>query len=440
MNPTGSSGLSIGYNGSFLSKSDKEKCHKSGVVLTRGGRVYTRDRKQDPWDRVETPRQFFFRDHKSETTYLVDKDRKSIEESDAQGRVLDCTDRIIYEMSPSGWQPVCDLSTQASRTIVRCHHLAAASTAGSISSRQVDCRLLNQILKQGNCAAVSLPGYDLNIPFEVLGCNAKVLDDISEIPSQLVDLQHGFLSEEAVAPGSCAVLTYETCWCDETVMVAQLFIREAFRPRFSAKCGQFVPPGAPVAAVVATPLPDPLCPEMDPCLVPIVSVDGMATNLYQVVNWMSSMQTPPGQFSDEGVWTVPQSGDYNVKAELYLCSDRRLTLFGPNNDIRSTYFVLVKYPAGADPAVTPGVIEVCAPIQNNLAFFGTTTPVQDRLESVHASLDIGLHLNVGEQLVIYYVEDVGLSFTRTLPPLEGDPNQGYRLIRCASTFGANYLG
>lgn len=198
----------------------------------------------------------------------------------------------------------------------------------------------------------SLPGDDLTIPFDVLGCNAEVLCEFSEIDPDFVDLNNGFLSVEAVLPGECATLIYETCVCDEKVIVAHLFIRDPVDPRFSAKCGQFVPAAAPVAAVVTPPFPD-------PCLVPIVSDDGVATNLYQLQDWATIYQVPEGQFSSAGVWTVPETGDYEVKAEIHLCS--QLTQDLPIQSVgRGTitqqlpYFILVRYPSGSDPAVTPG--------------------------------------------------------------------------------------
>jgi len=76
----------------------------------------------------------------------------------------------------------------------------------------------------------SLPGDDLTIPFDVLGCNAEVLCEFSEIDPDFVDLNNGFLSVEAVLPGECATLIYETCVCDEKVIVAHLFIRDPVDP------------------------------------------------------------------------------------------------------------------------------------------------------------------------------------------------------------------
>lgn len=439
-------GLSIGYNGIFLANSSKEKCSEIGVVLTRGGKVFVRDSKHDSWDDVETPLVFFFRDNKSETSYLVDKNKKSISEANPHGRVLDCTDQMIYEVVHHEWKPICDFSTKVTRTVVRCSHLPAVQVTGPVSSRQVSACLLNNILEEGKCEPItvsSLPGCELTVPIDVLGCDAVVLCEFSEIDADMVDLCNGFMSADAVAPGECAVLIYEACVCGEKVIVAHIFIREAVVPRFSVKCGQFVPPEAPVPAAVATPVPDPLCPDMDPCLVPITSVDGIATNLYQLQDWVTVYQVPAGQFSPAGVWTVPRSGDYTIKAEIYLCSLRRLVLLlDSDGQIDCPYFILVRYPAGADPSVTPGVIEACAPIQNNLGIIGTTTvpPLQDRIESIHCSFDVGLRLTAGEQFVIYYVDDQRLAITRTLPPVSGDPDIGYRTVRCGTTFNANYLG
>ena len=441
-----SKGLFIGYNGVFLADSSKEKYEKSGVVLTRGGRVFVRDSKKDHWDDVATSSIFLFRDNETESTYLVDKNKKSIAKANLCGRVLDCTDRVVYEIDDCKWSPVCDLSAKTTRTIVRCSHLSACQSTGPISVRQVSAKLLNRIVKKGGCDPCepievdSLPGRELTIPFEVLGCDARILCEFSEIDSDLVDLCNGFLSVDAVAPGECAVLVYQTCLCDETVIVAQLFIREGIAPRFSAKCGQFVPADAPVATPVAPPFDDPLCPEPDPCLIPIESIGGLTTNLYQLQNWSTIYQVPESQLTPGGVWTVPETGDYEVKAEIHLCSARRLPVFSTSANIRTTYFVLVRYPVEADPVTIPGVIAACAPLENNLNPTGVTFQTEDRLESANASFDIGLRLNAGEKIIIYYVEDIIESFTRTLPPIAGSPGAGYQTVRCGTTFNANFLG
>lgn len=121
------------------------------------------------------------------------------------------------------------------------------------------------------------------------------------------------------------------------------------------------------------------------------------------------------QFSSAGVWTDPETGDYEVKAEIHLCSQQL------------PYFILVRYPSGSDPAATPGVIELnIGPITIPQPL--TFTSFEDRLESAHASIDVGLRLNAGDLLVIYYVENVA---EPTLAPESGNQNRGYRASSAA---------
>ena len=394
------SGLAISYNGQFLQDCPKERSSAVGTILTRKGQVHVRDSEDECWDNVITPTTFYFYDNQWEVTFLVDGHKKSITEVKPEGKILDCTDRVIYEIRDSTWCAVCDLSDKAVRTIVKCTHLNACEER-----------------------------------FDVLGNNPVLLPELSEISAEDVNLANGSLNPAVIEPGHCAVLIYKTCLCDEKVIVAHIFIRDAETIRFSASCGQFAPLVSVPVTPIAVPFEDPSCPPATSvgCLTPILPG---AINLVPIVNWVEQYDIPGGFDPATGCYTSPQTGDYQVNAILSYCSPLALPL---TLEVSVPWYALIRFPAGTNPATTPGMIAFCAPVAKNEQ---AALDIADRIEISQAAINVGLRLNAGDRLCIYYVDEVAstlATITNPGPPVVLSPG-GYRLILNCTAFNAHFLG
>jgi len=118
------------------------------------------------------------------------------------------------------------------------------------------------------------------------------------------------------------------------------------------------------------------------------------------------------------------------------------------------YYILVRHPTGTDITTDPGKIEKLVPVvadKQNLTPQNLENSVftWNLKESAQALFNVGLHLNKGDRLRLYYVDDFttvetfqGSVSLKTLAQ-EGNGGlfaQGYRLVRNGTSFDVNFLG
>lgn len=472
------SDLVISYNGSLLECIPNTRSSLVGTVLTRTGQLVSRTSRRASWEPLSTPSVYLFYDNDTNGTFLVDTCRCKIKEINPCGRILDCTDRVIYEIKCGNWVPICDLSDRQHRTIVLCNSVGATATT----------------------ATFDFPGVN------------PVIDAISEIfADQVVFLGNtATVTFRATGPGSlpiggCAVLAFTVCVDHELVTVFKIFIRQATTSaRFSAQGGQIGAITAPIATpITTTVLPgvlDPLAGLLAPTL-----AFGSTARAFPVAGWFEIYDRPaPGSFDPAtGIATIISPGDYLINSQLSYTSPAPIPNFAaiiagttaPTATIvlrtAVPYFALLRNGAIVDiapvtanllpatlaalglPATTVGLTEAQA--LAILTALGITVPVgstallvlgavitavsalptgstfYDLNEIGEAVLTIGLTLNVGDRLQIVFVDPLAV-FTGTpgtgialptLPavpaPAPPAPAPGYRLIPLGTTFNATQL-
>lgn len=426
------SDLIISFSGRFVDCVPNLRSGITGVILTRKGELLSRTSRCGHWQELQFPSVHLFFDCGTENTFLVDHCKHIIKQVEPCGRILDCTDRIIYEIKDCKWVPICNLADKVSRTIVRCSTISATATS---------------------------------VVLDTIGNFVEVLE-FSEIPVDLVSVADGqitvSLPNGTIAPGGCAVLLYRTCFCGEELIVAHLIIRSPtpapIVARFSAQAGTIaatpllIPGGA-------LPIVDPILAFLPPAasLAPIVVTDPLtgATNISPVTTWVERYDVPSGFDPITGIWTVPVTGDYQVNAVLTYDSPVAFPLFAtvgvpPTAVIPRTEvprFVLIRTRAGA-PFGAPGEIVADAPVTaDRLAGFDTgiviggVTVIIDTLDLAEvgqASINIGLRLAAGDTLRIFFVNDTN-ALLSTLP-VPGIFGPGYILDPLGTTFNAHFLG
>ena len=199
------SGLSIAYNGNFLDCVPAVRSPVRGYVLTRSGELIYRENRREEWSEPTTPSVYLFYDNPTHITFLVDTCKTKICKVNPCGRILDCTDNIIYEIKNNQWSAICDLHSKSTRTLVRCSQIPLGSSTFTL---------------------------------ELLGTNSQLLPD-----SELTADQVHIISNEAtitglsLTPGSCTVLVYSTCICNEYVIVIHLLLVGINTARLSEQFG-----------------------------------------------------------------------------------------------------------------------------------------------------------------------------------------------------------
>jgi hypothetical protein len=273
------SDLVISYNGTFLDCVPQTRSPHCGTVLTRNGQLFFRTSRQHDWELITTPSVFLFYDNNTNATFKVDICEKRIKEIQPQGRILDCTDRVIYEIKCNEWVPVYDLSNHIHRTIVLCNTVPATATT---------------------------------FTFEYPGCN-PVVDCFSEVSAANVEFCDGTatvnLSLTDLPVGGCITLLFNVCIDHETVTIAKIFVRAAdfvptAAPRFSVIGGQT---GATLGAPVT------VAPGFPP-LSPVLPTSGTVA----ITGWTEIYDRPaPGSFDPvTGTYTIHVAGDYEFTSEL----------------------------------------------------------------------------------------------------------------------------
>ena len=211
--------------------------------------------------------------------------------------------------------------------------------------------------------------------------------------------------------------------------------------RFSAKCGQFCFACDQIAPPVEQ------CPES--ALITANLTQPAATNIFPIVDWEEVYDEDP--FDPEtGIFTADRTGDYQVNAVLSYLSPNPLRNiaatqppFGLVGRSLVPRYILVRHEAGSDLTQDPGLIVADAPVTANRIV--ETEPEQglvriawDLMEAGQAVINVGLRLNKGDMLRLYYIDDPTLIPFRTVAEDEDDPF-GYQLIRNGTTFNAHFL-
>jgi len=463
--------LIISYNGSLIECIPSIRSSLVGTILTRTGQLVSRTTRGDNWENVSSPFVYLFYDNDSNATFLVDTCKCKIKEIDPHGRILDCTDRIIYEIQCGKWVPVCDLSNNQQRTIFLANSVPATATTASFE----------------------FPGVNPIVdPFsEVLAANVVFLGNTATVTFPAT-------GPGSLPAGGSTVLVFTTCVDCELVTIVKFFTRLAAvttATRFSAQAGQIGVATAPIAtAITATPFPgvaDPLGGLLAPTL-----LIGSGARAFPVATWFEIYDLPaPGIFDPAtGIATITTgaAGNYLVTAQLSYTSpapipNAAVTVVGTTPTaitLRTAvpYFALVRstgvvgggvivdvapvtaqlvsaatlpvldataatatlflatlgipLPAGADPATFAAAVAALIPA-------GAT--FYDVNEIGEAVFTIGLTLNANDRLQIVFVDPLAVTATAgpALPTLPAVPvvatAPGYRLIPLGTTFNATRL-
>lgn len=400
--------LTISYNGLFLEHSKKHR-DLSGYILSRDGVVSNRKSIHSEWSVVTTPEVFLFYDNDSYITYLVNRCDKVIEQIFPHGRILDCTDRVIYEIKDDAWCPVCDLSEKDFKLVIRCTYLKSSE---GLSKKEV---VLTPSIKyvKGKFVTETETCF---IRFDVVGNDAVVDSELSEINKCDVDLCSGSINGNIIEYGQCKVLVYRTVLCNEKTLVFHLFQRSTEKLAFSAKCGQFLPIVNPENDFpgVALPENDSCCSEQDGvnCVMEPTagsSPDSLSVNLVPIVDW--GCVIGKGFDIGTGCWKVPVTGLYRVSAVVSLCTTQSVL------NLPTTSLLLVHYSSGFNSQINGGKIVAQAPFNLNAS-------------TSQAVINVLTNAEPCDVLCLYYVD--------RLEPNSTLLNNTY-LIRNSTTFNAELL-
>ena len=288
------SDLVISFNGSLLECIPQCRSSCVGTVLTRKGELVSRTSRRANWEPLSTPSVYLFYDNDTNATFSVDTCRCKIREIQPCGRILDCTDRVIYEIKCGNWVPICDLSNRQHRTIVLVNTVPATATSAS---------------------------------FEFPGIN-PVVDSFSEIfTDQVVFLGNtATVTFRPSGPGSlpaggAVALSFTVCYGCEEVTVVKIFIRlPGAGARFSAQGGAI----APITTPLATPLTALVLPgiadSLGGLILPSLAA-GATARAFAIAPWALEIydRPAPGIFDPiTGIATVSvaAAGDMLVNSQL----------------------------------------------------------------------------------------------------------------------------
>lgn len=125
--------LAISYNGHLVECVPKQHSRVVGTILTEDGKVYAREECGEPWELVLTPAVFLFYDNKTNVTFEVDTCKESIKDLKPHGRILDATDKKIYEIKDSQWCPIYDFNSEEDK----CDSHAGAACGGLLTAERL---------------------------------------------------------------------------------------------------------------------------------------------------------------------------------------------------------------------------------------------------------------------------------------------------------------
>lgn len=431
------SDLVISYNGSLLECIPSTRSSFIGTVLTRTGELISRSSRCDKWESLSSPSVYLFYDNDTDTTFLVDTCIRKIKEIEPSGRILNCTDQIIYEIKDGEWVPVCDLSSHQQKTIVLVNTVSATDTSATFTFpgdfQEVD------PFSEISATNIRRLGNNITVIFPTFGSGS--------LPS-----------------GGATVLIFTVCIDGELVTIIKIFIRQAASPqRTGARGGTYLvsttglPIEAAAAAGVATlpgiqtvpvttlpinAIPAANAPPANPTVLGFVApgVGGLApltgADVAAIVNWQELVDAPGNGFDPAtGTITALVTGDYQITAELqYL----RVFPLATRNFV--PYYVLVRSNSSGVP------IEVLERAFVNANLFTAPLPVPgsrptfDLLEVGQASFDIIVRLNTGDRVRLFYIDPL----LGTIPPNSPSPGfpqgtGGYVLDPLGTTFNSELL-
>ena len=346
--------MAFSFNGHFVKK-EKDDGDRTGVVLTKNGKVFVRDNINSHWEPIKTPAVFLFYDNKHGVSYKVDTCEKSIERIEPHGRIIDCTDLVIYEIKDRQWFPIFNMA----------------------DSRSVETLVFSETVSA--CAT--------GVNFQVVGTNPSVLT-FSQIPASAVDFATGSIDPAAVLPGSSMVLLYTSFVCGKCTIIAQIIIRGETQVRVSAQCADEISPtGVTLAAIIPCPSP-----------VDILTVQPTASNAFLVSAWGTNYSVPAGQMSPTG-WRVPQAGDYDLNVVVtYLTSEP------VDNNSEADNFILTQ--------TSGSTVTIIGRVSVLYNFNGTDFTLAPRGQAVFSK---GLRAQAGDVIQLYLVSKQAAAYT--LDPL-----------------------
>jgi hypothetical protein len=279
--------LVISYNGCLVESIPKVKSRIIGTILTRHGELISRNSKCDKWQYISSPSIYLFFDNDTCILYKVDTCECKIQPSDFIGRILDCTDRIIYEVACGNKRtPVCDLGDRQNETVILCNSVPIGETT----------------------VCFKFPGEN-----PVISCFSEIsaCDVLFECNTALVTFPlcgHGSLP-----PSGCAVLLFTVCCDGENITIAKIFTREpASAIRFSAQSG----------TISDTAIITPITTFLGSCLVSPSLALGSLARAFPIITWSEIYDKPTSTFFNPvtGVVNVIKSADYEINAQFSYCS------------------------------------------------------------------------------------------------------------------------
>lgn len=180
------------YNGWYFEEIPPQSSSVTGTVLNYQAELMARESPDTPWQRIMTPQNYYFYDNQREIIYRVDTRKPSIVECKLSGHIIDCTDKIIYQVKKDVWTPICYLARKYHYTLTR---------------------------------YIEVGFSDQEVILEVVGSEPKVVQELSEIPPLSVNLTTGRLNLSGISPGTSKTLVYQSFLHGKLVAVMQIINR-----------------------------------------------------------------------------------------------------------------------------------------------------------------------------------------------------------------------
>ena len=193
--------LAISYNGHLVDCVPKEHSRNVDTILTVDGKVYTKEECNAIWDLILTPAVFLFYDNKTNVTFEVDTCKQCIRDLKPHGRILDATDKKIYEIKDSQWCPVYDFNVEKSE---ECNTHVGAVCGGALKAEALSG--LNRDCPAGvNDELYYFPGDTGVTTWRVGGFVEKVTDSCPQVVAG-----NSWVAPQTADYDFHAVLTYQT--------------------------------------------------------------------------------------------------------------------------------------------------------------------------------------------------------------------------------------
>lgn len=470
--------FTICFAGSLVDCVPNIRSRTTGTILTRKCEIVSRCKSADRWETVTTPSMYLFYDNDTEKSFMIDSGKCSMKKVRPCGKILDCTNKIIYEVRHDEWHIICDLN-QKNHTVTSINSIAANENTFSFEFFGSD-PTINEF-SEITSDEVSFNGTSATIKFNSAGQGS--------IPDH----------------GSVTLILDVIINC-EHVSIVKIFIRQSDSknvPRISARGGQIIKvPTNNVPAPITVPIfplqfdgtTDSLGGLLSPTLDP-----GSTARAYTIGNWVEIYDKPvSGTFNHlTGNLTVSTRGDYLVNSQVSYSSPTIIHDLGAFANAQGAfityrnavpYFALVlnNFIVDIKPA-TADLLSVnfqnlgVAPFPNNgtaasarvfLATLGIPTINLTDVELIQVSIAITAAINAdiiarktfyhlastgtatistsltlkrGDRLSLIFVDPLHISVTGPqvvpLPTIiTTTVPRGYQLIPLGTTFNVTFLG